>query len=381
VAAPKRSVKGGVRVGHVQRRGKDRWRARYIDPDGRERSKTFQRKVDAERFLAAVETDKLRGSYVDPRRGRVTFGSYAKEWLGAQPVRPSSRRTYDAYLRNWLLPAFGSRALADVRPTEVRAFVRRLGEQLSERTAFHVHGLLVNIYKAAVEDGYVARSPCERTSPPKPMRARVVPLTVEEVTALIESASERYRAVVVLGATCGLRIGEVLGLRAHRIRFLERELDVVEQLLLIPGAPPELAPPKTRHSVRTVPLPDVASMELAHHLRQFPLARPDDLVFRSRVGGPIWPNSFHGQVWRPLVRKAGLPASVRFHDLRHFYASALIRAGESVKTVQAALGHASAVETLETYAGLWPDAPERTRTAVDDLFERPETARRRPAVE
>ena len=87
-------------MGHIQRRAKDRWRARYVDPDGIERSKTFPRKLDAERFLVSVETDKLRGLYLDPSLGRVGFATYAIEWLEAQPVRPGTRHVYDSYLRN-----------------------------------------------------------------------------------------------------------------------------------------------------------------------------------------------------------------------------------------------------------------------------------------
>jgi integrase len=85
----------------------------------------------------------------------------------------------------------------------------------------------------------------------------------------------------------------------------------------------------------------------------------------------VWPRTFHSRIWRTATTGAGLPG-VRFHQLRHFYASALIRAGESVKTVQAALGHASAVETLQIYVGLWPDNEQRTRAAIDGLgLERP----------
>ena len=172
---------------------------------------------------------------------------------------------------------------------------------------------------------------------------------------------------MVLGAGCGLRVGEALGLVVSRVRFLERELDVVAQLVLMPGAPPRLAPPKTRGSIRTVPLPDVVSTALAAHLAAYP-ASPGDLMFRSRTGGPIWPNTFAASVWTPLVKRAGLGRSVRFHDLRHFTASALIRYGESVKTVAAILGHSDESETLRTYSHLWPDAGARTRSAVDGLF-------------
>jgi len=151
---------------------------------------------------------------------------------------------------------------------------------------------------------------------------------------------------------------------------LQRELDVVEQLTLVAGAPPRMAPPKTRGSVRTVPMPDVVSDALAAHLAVFPAGGPDDLVFRSRTGGPVWANTFHGSVWTPLRERAGVPQA-RFHDLRHFTASALIRYGESVKTVAAVLGHSDETETLRTYSHLWPDADVRTRAAIAAAFTQP----------
>jgi integrase len=85
--------------------------------------------------------------------------------------------------------------------------------------------------------------------------------------------------------------------------------------------------------------------------------------------GPIWSNTFNHSVWQPLRRRAGLP-SARFHDLRHFTASALIRYGESVKTVAHVLGHADETDTLRTYSLLWPDADARTRAAIDSAFTR-----------
>ncbi len=353
-----------------------RWRARYADPEGRQRSRMFARKGDAERWLATVETDKLRGDYVDPARSKLTLRAYAVRWLEAQPLRPSSRRTYRIYLDTRLLPVLGDRALGAITPTDVRALLRRLQTDLAPVTVHHVHGLLSTLLRAAVDDGYLARNPCAKTAPGKGPRRRVVPLTVEQVHALHDAMPERYRAAVLLGAGCGLRIGEVLGLKAGRIAFLDRHLDVVEQLQLLPGSPPTLVPPKTASSRRSVPLPDAVGQELAQHLARRP-AGPDELVFRSKAGTAVWPNTFHGVIWRGATERAGL-RGVRFHDLRHFYASALIRAGESVKTVQAALGHASAVETLETYAGLWPDAQDRTRSALDAVLGLAGTAHRRP---
>jgi integrase len=129
--------------------------------------------------------------------------------------------------------------------------------------------------------------------------------------------------------------------------------------------PPRFGPPKTKASVRTVPLPDVVGAALASHLEALPASR-EGLVFTNDNLEAIRRNRF-GEMWLTTVQQAGVP-KLRFHDLRHFYASLLIHHGESVKVVQARLGHASATETLDTYSHLWPDSEEHTRAAVDSVL-------------
>jgi len=112
--------------------------------------------------------------------------------------------------------------------------------------------------------------------------------------------------------------------------------------------------------------PDFVTSVLAEHMAAVGLGVGDRkaLLFTMNDGSPIARNRF-GELWRAAVRRAKIGREARFHDLRHYYASLLIRHGESVKVVQARLGHASASETLDTYAHLWPDSEDRTRQAVD----------------
>ncbi|WP_218603244.1 tyrosine-type recombinase/integrase [Pseudonocardia abyssalis] len=108
-------------------------------------------------------------------------------------------------------------------------------------------------------------------------------------------------------------------------------------------------------------------------MEQFPVRHRDGLVFTDDDGRGIRRTTFSYQIWRPAIAATGARRGTGFHDLRHYYASLLIRHGESVKTVQRRLGHATAAETLDTYAHLWPDSEDRTRAAIDAVLRPPPT--------
>ncbi|HEX9993811.1 MAG TPA: tyrosine-type recombinase/integrase [Acidimicrobiales bacterium] len=343
-----------------------KYRARWRTPDGASRCKHFDRRADARRHLATVEHTKATGAYVDARAGRVTFRAYAEEWRAAQVHRPSTAAQVEGNLRRHAYPALGDRPIAAIRPSHVQAWVRGLADTLAPATVEVVYRYVAAIFRAAVADRVVATSPAARVTLPRAERATVEPLAVEAVEAIAAALPPRYRALVALAAGTGLRQGEAFGLTVDRVDFLRRTVRVDRQLLLLPGGPPTLAPPKTEASRRTVPLPSVVVDALAAHLAAYP-AGPDGHVFTDEAGRPIRRNRF-GEVWRAAVRAVGVPVGADFHALRHFYASLLIRHGESVKVVQDRLGHASAAETLDTYSHLWPDAEDRTRAAVDAVL-------------
>ncbi|WP_210441499.1 tyrosine-type recombinase/integrase [Nocardioides xinjiangensis] len=355
----------------IKKRENGKWRARYRDNNGREHAKHFDRKTDAQRWLDEVAASVVTGQYVDPNAGRMTFRAYAEQWREAQVHRPSSQAHVEMMLRRHAYPTLGDRPLSAILPSEVQAWVKRLcvggadRKPLAPSTVGVVHSIVSSVFKAAVRDRRIPANPCEGTRLPKRERTRVVPITTDQVEALTAAMPDELRALVTFAAGTGVRGGELRGLTSDRVHFLKREVTIDRQLVGVDGATPVWGPPKTEASYRTVPLPNVVLEALQDHLAAHD-AGPDGLLFT--LGGlPISRQAF-GHQWRTPARAAGIPVGQGLHALRHYYASLLIRHGESVKTVQARLGHASAAETLDTYSHLWPDSDDRTRDAVDAVL-------------
>lgn len=350
------------------RNGKQTWLARWRDPDGRQRKRSFARKVDADRFLTKVNAEMLRGEYVDPS-DPTTFREYAERWRVSQVHRPTTQAHVETNLRRHVYPHFGDRRLNSVRPSEIQSWVTRLTGNLSPATVQVLHGIVASIYKSAIRDRHVNASPCEGTRLPKKQPREVVPLRTEVVHAIAETIPERYHALVVLAAGTGMRQGECFGLTLDRIDFMRGTVRVDRQLVHLARKEPVLAPPKTIASHRTIPLPTVVVTALVEHVRQYPVTHPGGLIFTDDEGKALRRTAFSREIWRPtLTAVPDAPAGTGMHDLRHYYASLLIRHGESVKTVQNRLGHATAAETLDTYAHIWPDSDDRTREAIDTVL-------------
>jgi integrase len=233
-------------------------------------------------------------------------------------------------------------------------------------------------------DRLIGRTPCDGIRLPAIPRRQVFIPDAAGVDAVAGFLPPRYRVVPQAAARTGLRPSEMLGLEVDCIDFLRREVRVRQQLVTSPAAgnAAYLAPPKTPQSDRTVPV-TAATIELfAGHLAKFPVTeievedrtdprkpvrRPARLVFISSRGHPVKRSVWSG-VWAPAARKAGFPSHTGLHCCRHLFASALIRYGESVKTVQHLLGHSSAAITLNVYAHLWPDVDDRARLAIEAAF-------------
>jgi integrase len=210
----------------------------------------------------------------------------------------------------------------------------------------------------------LAQSPCRRVPLPKVEREEMRFLTSAEVVTLAEAIQPRYRALVLVGAYGGLRIGELAGLRRGRVDLLRGTVQVAEIVVEVRGVL-HIGPPKTRASRRTVGLPRFVVEELAAHVAE--PGDPESFVFTAPQGGPLRVTGFRARVWRPATRAAGLDG-LRIHDLRHTAVALWIAAGANPKEVAARAGHASVSFTLDRYGHLYPEADTALRDRLDALY-------------
>ena len=203
-------------------------------------------------------------------------------------------------------------------------------------------------------------------------------LNHDEVRSIVESINERYRALVLVAAYCGLRAGELRGLRRRNVDMIARTITVTAQLVDGPGGP-TFADLKTAASRRSVPIPSTVATALAHHLEHFAQPGPDGLVFTSPQGEPLRLEYFRRRQWAPACTKAGV-GHLRIHDVRHTCASLAIAAGADLKVLQRMLGHASAAMTLDRYGHLIPDQAEDVASRLDIGVQAAEAKARAKAV-
>ncbi|MGW4913001.1 tyrosine-type recombinase/integrase [Streptomyces sp. NPDC004270] len=377
-----------------------RYRARYVGPDGTEKSKSFPdgKKRVAEQWLTDTASDMSRGQYIDPRAARITFKGYAEKWLKTHRIDPASHVVVEQRLRLHAFRLIGSRPLDSFRPEHIRGMVSALEHEpaVSGGYARNIYGDVRAVLSAAVDDGLLPRNPCSAKSvrPPAAEQRRVVPWLPAQVLAVRAGLPKRYRSMVDMGAGCGLRQGEIVGLAEDALDFESGTVRVVRQVKLIRGKA-VFAPPKCNKE-RDVPLPPSVAEALRAHMDvhkpaeiTLPWRKPDGprvtarLLFTNTASGLVWRSNFNIQEWKPALAAAGLIPEAGddgkyvaarehgMHALRHFYASVLLDAGESIKAVSEYLGHSDPGLTLRVYAHLMPASQERTRKTVDRVLHGP----------
>ena len=347
-------------------RRSDKWCIRYYGPDGRQRWETIgPNKKEAETVLHQRLYEVRSGVFpILRRRSQITFQKLAEEWVESYAkahVRPSTLSTYRWLLDYHLLPAFGDRALTTLTPKDIQAYLAEKVQQVAPKTVNHGLVLLKEILEAAVAWGRVP------TNPAKQVRKAAVPhreatlWTAAEIQRFLVAADDTWRPLFLTAVFTGLRLGELQAMAwtsQNRPNFTTNKIEVT---CSYNDRTRRLGPPKSERSVRTVDIvPSVRQTLLA--LQQ---SETGPLVFSGERGGPM-PPSVLARAFHATIKRAGV-ARIRFHDLRHTFASLLIMAGKHPKYICSQMGHHSAAFTLDTYGHLMDRLPVLPVEWIDDL--------------
>ncbi len=342
-----------------------RWQASYRKLDGREASKTFDRRADAARWRREMLAARDRGEYLDPKAGRITVREYGERHRTAQlHHRPETSRLVESSLRLHVYPHIGDRPMNRITRGDLQALVKRWVENgAAPSTIRNVHyAYLCALFRAAVRDDVIRKTPCDGIKLPEIPPRDVRTLAAEEVRALAEAMPDRYRALVLLGYGCGLRISEALGVTEPNVAWLTGEINVVQQL----GhrAPWPLVPLKNskRNPSRVVPMPRYVHEALSRHIERYGLGERE-LVFARSTGTPLC-GSAVTKVLRPACRQVGLPDNVTFHTLRHSFATQAIASGISETDVAELIGDTVA-QVHRVYGHPSVDFKKRARQAME----------------
>ncbi|HEX5494541.1 MAG TPA: tyrosine-type recombinase/integrase, partial [Mycobacteriales bacterium] len=359
------------------RNGQSTWRAHYRTPAGAQRNKTFARKIDAERFLAGVESSKATGSYVDPVLAQVTVGDWADRWLAGQAhLKPTTHERYAGILRKHIHPKWGRVRLGNVSHSDVQVWVTGLTKQHSAATVQKIHRVLSLVLDMAVKDGRLARNVATGVNLPRVGKHEHLYLTHEQVEDLAHACgypndpskhssydtrtNKTYRLVVLFLAYTGVRFGEMAALKVARLDLHRHRAIIAASVTPVRGQGLVWGTPKS-HERREVPIPPFLVTELAEHIAG---KDPDDLVFAGiRRGAPLRVSTFR-TAFGAAAKAIGVP-DLHPHQLRHTAASLAIASGADVKVVQQMLGHSSATMTLDTYGHLFGDRLDEVGSAMD----------------
>lgn len=327
------------------------YRARYVGPDGRRHQAPtlFLAKKDARAWLALRHAEIVKGQWMPPDATakpapKITFGPYANRWVATRtvkgrPLRPRTVAHYRGLLDDHLLPTFGALPVAAITIADVDAwYARTLTDAPTMRS--HAYSLLRTILETArVGDRLVDVNPCVIRGAGSTSRVhKIRPATLDELAKLAEATPDRYRLMVLLGAWCAMRFGELAELR-RRDADLDAGIIRVRRAVVRIGGRFEPGPPKSDAGVRDVHVPPHLLPALRAHMIDHAAAGADGLLFPAHHGGWLAPSTFNR--WYYRARDAAGRPDLRFHDLRHTGAVLAAQTGATLAALMARLGHST----------------------------------------
>jgi integrase len=394
----------------VSRTPEGNYRANWREPSGQQKAKTFRTKTEAKRFLTEIDGSLSRGLYVDPHAGRLLFTTHAQQWLDSRNDELTTKARDASIMHTHVLPQWGTWQLSKIDHLSVQKWITELGTRRAPATVAEAHRLTSAVLQSAVRNRLIAFNPCEGIRLPRRRRQDTADQVIsrgELRSKLLPAAPDRYQAIIATAAGAGLRWGEAAGLRLDALDLNRAQLRVIRTVIEVSGHTSFKPYPKSSAGRRTVPLPSWLVPIIRVHLERYPV--PNEApIYANTVGKPLRRTLFRARVWRPALVQAGMlgaltviddrtvragwtdttgatltkefatereaalhitkscAGGLRFHDLRHSYATWLVDDGVPVNMVQRVMGHERSSTTLDLYTRRTDDHGRILRALDDD---------------
>ena len=309
------------------------------------------------------------------------LGDYLNRWLNeyaGASLSPSTLKGYESIVKHHIIPSMGGLPLKNLRPEHLQQYYAgKMKAGLSSTTVRHHHTLLHRAFKQACQWGVMSRNPADMVSPPANRRLEMHTLTEVQVNEVLAKATtDTYHCLFYLDMQTGLRRGELLALRWTDIDLDFAEMSVTRSAVQCPGGKVIYKAPKTKKSRRTVALSPQTCIVLRQYLANQTAIRArldknakwpkDALIFAQLNGDPLKGNTVW-KAWNTMLKRMGI-TGIRFHDIRHTMATAMLRAGVHPKIVQERLGHSSIATTLDLYSHVSPGLQQAAAAKLDNIF-------------
>ena len=374
------------RVPKTRAHGEGSWRRRAdgrvelrLTVDGRAVSRYLPRETtdkEARRALSKA-IDKLeRGELVGTPRQLTR--DFLRRWIAdvaPHRLRPRTLERYAGIVEKYLVPELGAYPLERLSGQHIDRLHARCLEVMTPASVRSVHAVLRSALRYAKERRLIDRNPADGTTPPRAPASEMTALDLDDCRRFLDAiVGDRHEALYVLALTTGMRLGELLGLRWSDVDLDAPRVAVRHSLIRTRGTW-LLAPPKTKHSNRSIVLSARAVRALQAHATAQKRARlaagpgwsDHGLVFTDEWGMPLYGGHMTERYLKPLLRRAGLP-SIRFHDLRHSAATLMLGQGVNPKIVSEMLGHAGVQITLDRYSHVMPNMQAIVAAKMDEAL-------------
>jgi len=366
----------------------DRWQVRYRDEFGNQKKKNFEKKIGknpeihAEAYDAIVNAQLSKGAWIDPDREKILLRVIIEEWSAELRGEIGTVKEKRGKANRSIVPHLGDVSIKDLcsNPYHAQKWLDHLEQKkgFAPNTVLAYKKTLISIINFAVTRRYTATNPLSAkgfVQVVSPSKKLIVPYTTEEAIRLHTELPENLKAILELGLTLGLRIGEIFALSPDHI--MDHGVLLVSAQMKKTRGTMVFALPKGR-KVRVVPLTQ-KTRELIKSLPTKALTLPwgnpkgephtiNVCINRWDSNGPFNPDSIRRK-WKRACAKANLPTDRRgFHLSRHTYASKLLNSGVDIRALSEYLGHSDPGFTLKTYCHTLPSAAEATRRALESPF-------------